>query len=112
MNTISMEVFWYSVIILSLGTFALRFSFIYMMDKITFPGPINKMLKFIPVSVLPAIVVPAIAFEKSTAMYSFDYLRIAAGVIAAAIAWKTKNMLLTIALGMVSLWLLSLLMQV
>jgi branched-subunit amino acid transport protein len=33
--------------------------------------------------------------------------RLIAGVIAALVAWRTKNVVLTIAIGMIALWVLS-----
>jgi len=37
---------------------------------------------------------------------SFGNVRLLAGVLAALVAWRTKNVLLTIAVGMVALWVL------
>jgi branched-subunit amino acid transport protein len=79
---------WLTMLAIGLGTFLIRFSFIWVFGR----G-----------AVLPSFVFP------QQAPFSVENPRLWAGLIAAAVAWRTRNMLLTIAAGMVSLWIVSLL---
>lgn len=100
------DLFWPSMILLAAGTFLLRYSFIYLMDKVEMPDSVQRLLRFIPMSVLPAIIVPAVAIKSAAGIYTLDFHRITAALAAFLIALKTKNMPLTIAAGMFTLWLL------
>lgn len=103
---VDMAQYWPVVIGIGLGTFVIRYSFILIIDKITLPEPFLRMLRFIPASVLPALVVPSVLLNDA-GVTSFDnWERVAAAIIAVGVAWKTRNILATIACGMVSLWVL------
>ncbi len=101
---LEMRSFWLAVALIALGTFALRYSFILVMDMIRLPVAVQRMLRFIPASVLTALVVPAVVFHKLPGGVEADWRRMAAACLAAVIAWKTRNMPLTIATGMAALW--------
>lgn len=103
---VDMSQFWPVVLIVGLGTFLIRYSFILIMDKITLPDAFHKMLRFIPASVLSALVVPAVFFHKNGAMTFAGWERVLAALIAVAVAWKTRSILWTIVGGMASLWVL------
>ncbi len=103
--SVDMGDFWIVTAVAAAGTFALRYSFILVMDMISMPRAVTRMLRFIPAAVLTAIVVPAVVFHTAAGGTSFDWRRTLAAGIAAAVAWKTRNMPLTIAVGMAALWL-------
>jgi branched-subunit amino acid transport protein len=85
-------------------TFAIRYSFIGAAGRIDAPDWFVRMLRFVPVAALSALVWPDLLLADGT--ISFAGPRLVAGLIAAAIAWRTRNILLTIASGMLALWLL------
>lgn len=101
---VEMQGFWPAVALIAVGTFLLRYSFILVVDMIRLPVAVQRMLRFIPASVLTALVVPAVAFHKLPGGVEEDWRRMAAASLAVVVSWKTRNMPLTIATGMAALW--------
>ncbi len=97
---------WLTIIIIGLLTFAIRLSFIVFMDGARISSILQKALRFVPVAVLSALIAPALFFPKNSLDISFSNIRLIAGLLAALVAWRTKNVLLTIVVGMVCLLLL------
>lgn len=103
---VDMTTYWPIILVLGVGTFLIRFSFILIMDTVTLPDAVLRMLRFIPASVLTAMIVPAVLLHKSGAATSGSWERTGAAAVALAVAWKTKNIFITIGAGMATLWLL------
>jgi len=101
---IDMSTYWPIVVILGIGTFLIRFSFILIMDKWPLPEAMQRMLRFIPASVMTALVVPSVLLQKNGVTSFAGWERVIAAFIAVLVAWKTRNILATIVSGMVSLW--------
>ena len=57
-----------------------------------------------PASVLSALVIPQILTRDHSILISFANPQLVAGILAAVVAWRTKNVLLTILSGMIVLW--------
>ena len=97
------------VVVLSIGilTFLTRLSFIYMHQKWQPPKVVTRALRFVPVAVLTAIIIPEIVLQNEELALSLDNIRLLAGMIAILVAWRTKSALWTIGVGMVSFWALS-----
>lgn len=86
---------------MTLVTFAMRYPALALISKITIPSPILAALKFIPPAVLTAIIVPALLAPTDNRIniaITNDYL--IAGIVTAVVAWRSKNLLLTLAIGM------------
>jgi branched-subunit amino acid transport protein len=98
-------VFWFTILGMGVITFALRLSFIFLLGRFELPPLLQQALRFVPVTVLPAIVLPAIAYTDTGLDLSLGNARIPAAILAIAVAWRTRNVLLTIISGMVGLWL-------
>lgn len=64
----------------------------------------RKVLRFVPVAALTAIVVPELLVRNGAVQFTWQNERLVAGVVAGLIAWRTQNVLLTIILGMVCLY--------
>ncbi len=60
----------------------------------------QSALRYVPVAVLTAIIVPEILASDGTLDFSLGNARLIAGLIAALVAWRTKSALWTIAAGM------------
>ncbi len=90
------------------GTFALRFSFIYLFGKFDIPHWLERALRFVPASVLAALVFPALLYPNGTLDFSLNNIHLLAGIGGGLVAWKTKNVLWTIIAGMSLFWLLQL----
>lgn len=81
-------------------TFSIRFVMFAIAGKITFPHWLAIALKFVPPAVLTAIIVPSIVMPNGYIDVSLHNNYLIAGIAAIAIAFKTKNLLTTISLGM------------
>lgn len=103
MNSLSI---WLLFLALAVGTFALRFSFIYLFGKVDMPDWLRRALRFVPASVLAALVFPALTYPNGVLDLSLGNVRLLAGLGGALVAWKTRNVLWTIAVGMVLFWVL------
>jgi branched-subunit amino acid transport protein len=89
-----------------LVTFATRLSFIALLGRVETPPLLTRALRFVPPAVLSAIIFPELLVRDGTLRLGLGNARLIAGVIAAAVAWRTRNVLLTIAVGMGALWIL------
>jgi len=87
-------------------TFALRISVIALFGRATVPPQIIRGLRFVPPAVLTALVTPALIRPDGPVDLSLGNAHLLAGTLAAVVAWKTKNTLLTIGTGLAALWLI------
>jgi len=97
---------WLLLIGMGLVTYAIRLSLIVLIGRVDVPPTIQRALRFVPPAVLSAIIFPELLRPGGALDLSFGNVRLLAGVLAALVAWRTKNVLLTIAVGMVALWVL------
>ena len=97
---------WLLFIALAIGTFALRFSFVYLFGKVDMPDWLRRALRFVPASVLAALVFPALTYPNGALDLSLGNVHLLAGLGGALVAWRTKNVLWTIVVGMVLFWVL------
>jgi len=90
--------------VIGVVTFLIRLSFIGLfgyLDEI--PTQIEHALRFVPAAVLAALVLPSfITLDPGAGGVALD--KLAAGLVAAGVAWQTENVLLTIGGGMATLW--------
>jgi branched-subunit amino acid transport protein len=99
---------WLVLLLGGLLTFGMRFIFIYLLGRFEVPEVMRRALRFVPPAVLTAIVLPELLIRSGRMDLSLTNFRLLAGVVAALVAWKTKNTLLTILGGMLALLLLEL----
>jgi branched-subunit amino acid transport protein len=97
---------WLVILVSGLLTFGTRLSFILLLHRIKVPGWFLRALRFVPMSVLSAIILPQLATRNATLDISFHNPQLYAGALAILVAWRTKNVLLTILVGIVALLLL------
>lgn len=90
------------------GTFALRFSFIYLFGKFDIPDWLKRALRFVPASVLAALVFPALLYPYGSFDFSLNNIHLLAGIGGGLVAWKTKSVLWTLIVGMALFWVLPL----
>ncbi len=103
----------YWLIILAMGvvTFGIRLLPIVLLGRIEIPLVVQRALRFVPPAVLSAIIAPELLMSGGQVDISLGNARLIAGVLATLVAWRTKNVLLTIAVGMIALWVLSAIVQ-
>jgi branched-subunit amino acid transport protein len=98
---------WLPVLALAgLATFATRLSFIALEGRVRTPPLLARALRFVPPAVLSAIILPELIVRDGVLDLSPGNARFLAGAVAAAVAWRTRSVLLTIAVGMCALWIL------
>lgn len=94
---------WLVMLLGGLVTFGIRFSFIYLFGKFHIPETMRRALHYVPPAVLSAIVFPELFLHEGTLSLSLDNVRLLAGLVAVAVAWYSRNTLLTIVVGMLAL---------
>jgi len=60
----------------------------------------------VPAAVLSAIIAPELLMPGGTFNLSLGNERLLAGLVAVLVAWRTRNVLLTVGVGMGVLWVL------
>lgn len=101
---------WLIVLAMGLVTFGTRLVPIVLLGRIEIPVVVQRALRFVPSAVLTAIIVPELLYHNNQVDVSLTNVRLLAGLIAIAVAWRTKNALITIGVGMIALWVLQTLM--
>lgn len=94
---------WLVFLIGGLLTYLTRLSFIALSGKVAFPDWLQRSLRYIPTAVLSAIIFPELLIRSGELDLTISNDRLIAGLLAALVGWKTRNTLLTIVVGMVSL---------
>lgn len=88
---------------MALVTLAIRYPLLALVGKISLPDQVLRALKYVPPAVLTAIIVPAMLFKGDQLNISLGNDHLIAGLITAIVAWRSRNLLLTIVVGMVTL---------
>ena len=86
-------------------TFGVRYPVLAMVGRLELPPRVQATLRFIPPAVLSAIVAPAVFAPQGELWLSYSNSYLVAGAVAALVAWRTRNLLWTIVVGMVTFWL-------
>jgi branched-subunit amino acid transport protein len=97
---------WLTILGMGLVTYAIRLSFILLLERVEIPWRVRQALRFVPPAVLSAIVFPELLRPRGALDLSLGNARLIAGLLAALVAWRTKNILWAIAAGMGALWIL------
>jgi branched-subunit amino acid transport protein len=98
-----MSAFWLLIAGLALTSFIPRASFIVLLARWPVPAPLQRALRYVPAAVFSAILVPELVLTAGSVHLALDNPRLLAGILAGAVAWRTRNTLVTIAVGMVAL---------
>ena len=98
--------YWLVIIAMGVVTFGIRLLPIVLLGRIEIPLVVQRALRFVPPAVLSAIIAPELLMPGGQVNLSLGNARLIAGVLATIVAWRTKNVLLTIAVGMIALWVL------
>ena len=97
---------WLVIIGMGIITYGIRLSMIVLLEKVEIPNRLKQALRFVPPAVLSAIIFPELLQPGGHLDVSLGNDRLLAGLLAMIVAWRTKNVLWTIAIGMAALWLL------
>lgn len=90
---------WVAIVLSGIGTYAMRASFLVFAHRLAdVPPGVQRLLRQIPPAALAAIVVPALL--RPEARLDLWQSRFPAGVVAALVAWRTRNIAMTLVVGM------------
>jgi branched-subunit amino acid transport protein len=98
---------WLVIVVLGIGTFLIRFSFIGLVGGRTLPPWAQRLLRYVPVAVMPGLVAPLVVWPQATGGAT-DAPRMIAAFAALAIGAWSRSVLGAILGGMavlyVALW--------
>jgi len=89
---------WVTIVLAGIGTFAMRASFLAFAHRLAdVPPSVQRVLRQIPPAALASIVLPALLRPEGE--LDLFQARFLAGVVAAVVAWRTRNVALTLVAG-------------
>jgi branched-subunit amino acid transport protein len=92
-----------AIVLAGAGSYALRASFLAAARRLVDLPPLaERILRQIPPAVLAALVLPALV--RPGGDLDLWQPKLLAGVVAAVVSWRTRNVGLTLAVGMVLLF--------
>ena len=92
-----------------LVTFGVRYPVLAVVSRLRLPELVTQALKYVPPAVLMAIIAPAVVLPGGERIaQGLSNAPLYASLVAALVAWRTRNLLATILVGMGVLWLLRL----
>jgi len=95
---------WLTILLAGLATFLIRYSFIGAAGRVNAPAWFARMLRYVPIAALTALIWPDLLLPAGELQLSLHNPRLLAGLVAALVAWRSQNIFLTIAVGMGALW--------
>ncbi len=87
---------------MALVTFAIRYPALGLSGRITLAPRFLQLLRYVPPTVLTAIVVPAVLMPQDALWLDLTNARLVGAIAAIAVGFWRKNLLLTIVVGMVT----------
>ncbi|MBC6936008.1 MAG: AzlD domain-containing protein [Chloroflexi bacterium] len=91
---------WLLILGMALVTFGVRYPMLAVIGRLRLPDTALRALRYVPAAVLTAIVVPAVLMPDGMLDLRLENAYLPGAVVAALVAWCTKNLLLTIMVGM------------
>ena len=89
---------WTTIVLAGIGTYSMRASFLVFAHRLAdVPPSVQRILRQIPPAALAAIVVPALVRPEGT--LDLWQPRLLAGIVATVVAWRTRNIALTLVAG-------------
>lgn len=85
-------------------TFTPRYGVLALLGRVEMPKPLFRALRYVPVTVLSAIIFPDLLLKNGSLNIALNNSFLFAGIFSVLVSWRTKNLLLTIVLGMIALW--------
>jgi len=95
---------WIVVAVVGLLNYLSRLSFIAIFARREVPALLARAFRYVPAAMLTALVLPMVVVMPADAQDSVP--RVVAALAAGVVAFVTRSTLATLAVGMVSLWVL------
>jgi branched-subunit amino acid transport protein len=97
---------WVLILGMMAVTVAVRYPVLALVSRMELHPLLLDAMRYIPPAVLAAMIVPALLMPHGApVVFSWRNEYLVAGLAAALIGWRTRNLLLTIGLGMAIFWL-------
>lgn len=94
---------WTVIIVLGIGTYLIRFSFLGLLGNRALPNWLLRALRYTPMAVLPGLVAPAVIWPAATGG-EVDPARLTAAIVTITIGVATRNLLAAILGGGATLY--------
>jgi branched-subunit amino acid transport protein len=101
--TFSTAEVWLIIVLLGVGTYLIRFSFLGFIGDRPMPTIVLRLLRYTPVAVLPAMVAPLVAWPDATGG-DLDPVRITAAAVTLLVGVWKKHVLWAIGAGALTLY--------
>lgn len=106
--SLSPTLIWAIVIAIAVGTTLARVSFIVLLGRLgAVPPRLKQLLTLVPPAALAALVFPSLLLIDGGIAIAPTNERLLAGIVAGVVAWRTGNLLATVAVGMAIFWALT-----
>lgn len=99
--------FWTVIILLALGTFAIRGTLIFLSSRIKITERVRQIFSFIPAAILPSMIAPMVFFHQGQVQWLAGKERFAVLLLSTTVCFFTRSMLMTICFGLGALYLLT-----
>ncbi len=91
---------------MGLVTYLTRLTPMWLYKRLKIPLWLHQAMRYVPTAVLTAIIFTEVLIPNGSLDLSLHNGRLLAALLAAIVAWRTGNVLVTIAVGMIALWIL------
>ncbi len=102
---------WLTMIVAGIITYIIRLSFILLLEKIQIAERVQRALSLVPPAVFSAIIFPDLFLREGDLAINLGNGRLIAGLLAILVAWRTKNIVLTVLVGMIVLTVFQMFLQ-
>ncbi|NLI14029.1 AzlD domain-containing protein [Pelotomaculum propionicicum] len=86
---------------MAIATYFTRFACLVLFRAGGVPGWLERWLKHVPTAILTSLIVPALLLPRGTLDLSLSNNYLLAGCVAAVTAYKTRNVIATMVLGLI-----------
>lgn len=98
--------FWQVVILLAIGTFLIRASFLFLSNRIRISSRLKEIFTYIPAAIIPAFIGPMVFLHKGQISALMGKERMLVLILATILCYFTKSMLATVVFGLSFLFLI------
>lgn len=99
--------FWICIALMSIGTFAIRYSVIAMSDRLEISDRHRELFSFIPAAIFPALTVPMVFFHQGQVDWLLRKERLLVLILALLVSLVLRSMVVTLVFGLFALYLLT-----
>jgi branched-subunit amino acid transport protein len=92
---------WITIIGLTLVTIITRGAFLMIGDRISLPERVQHALRYAPACALAALVAPELLLQQGHVFVSVEDFKLVGAIVAAVAMLTTRNILFTMAVGMI-----------